>query len=286
VRDTLPASRAMKEAAANVIQLRQPGIHTNEDVHETLKAATDAAREAARTHYLSQWNAKYLAVFRSYVDELDAAHDNLLAQCLQLLPSVPQMKETQGLKKKLWGNISLCVIPELPAAWSLDITGGFLKNVVTGGQRMAESIGKTVNQATEYMEKKSLGFRNVKAKFTELLQQSGIAEKVESLELPQMEVSEGSLINRNLQAEILPKISEGTTHLMLSWNQLPERLEILLQAVYLDAEGLQTDTSLQLALTKRKGELDSSLMQTVQNREEQFKHARTCIEKAANTLNV
>lgn len=286
VKTTPDASVSMREAANRAIQVRMGSIRTNDDVHNTLHAATLAAREAAKAHYLGQWKGEFLEVFSDQVALIEAEHEALLEKCRNLLGLVPQLQETLELKKKLWSRMGACLIPELPSTWNLDITGGFLKGVVTGGQRMAEDIGKTVRSAADFMEEKSTGFRKMKGKFESFMQKSGILEKVENIELPQLEIKEGLLTGRNLYLEISPKISEGTTHLILAWNGVPKLLAAILKAVYLDEEGLLTDATLQLALTKRKGEADATLKQRIQVREENFKDAMACLEEAAKSLKV
>lgn len=301
VKNTPNAFADMQVAADGVIYAQQGNIQTNDDVHNILNAATLAAREAVKTHYLTQWNANYLPVFKRGVELIEAEHDALLEKCRILLDPVPQLQETLELKKTLWSRISTCIIPELPLEWSLDITGGFLKGVITGGQRMAEDIGKSVSRAADFIEKKSPGFRKMKGKFEDivqktgiaekakgkfedLMQKTGIAEKVEKIELPQLEIKEGLLTGKNLYQEIIPKISEGTTHLIRGWNELPERLSAILYAAYLDEERLLTDSTLQLALTKRKGEIEVTLTQRTKEREDNFKNAAACIEKAKEII--
>lgn len=280
VKVTPNAFAGMQEAANRVIHAQQGSIRTNDDVHSILNAATLAAREAVKTHYLTQWSSKHLPIFNRCVELIEAEHEALLEKCRILLDPVPQLQETLNLKKKLWSRISTCIIPELPSEWNLDITGGFLKGVVASGQRVTENIGKSVGSAADFIEKKSSGFRKMKGKFEDFMQKTGLAEKVEKIELPQLEIREGILTGKNLYQEIRPRISEATTHLILGWNKLPVHLSNILHAVYLDEEMLLTNSMLQLALTKRKGEIEATLMQRTKDREDDFKNATAYIEMA------
>lgn len=201
-----------------------------------------------------------------------------------LLDCVPQLQDTESLKKKLWLMMTGKVVPELPETWSLDITGGVLKDMASSGQRMAEKVGRFMSTATDYMEKKSPGFRKIKEDFDGFIRQNGFAEKVGNFKLSPMDVKEGLLTGRNLFVEIEPMLSKGTTSLIISWTKMPEIVGPILHQVYIGEERLQIDASLQLALTKRKGEADAMIWQYIQEYEERFENAWSCVEKAARAL--
>ena len=274
----------MREAAIAVLDAYKGKIQSNADVHSALREATAAARGAARAHYLRQWQAVNFAILSPFMEAVQAEHEKLLGCCRLALGSVPQMKETEKLRKTLWSMMGARILPELPEAWSLDITGGVLMDMVSGGQQIADSIGKTMSNATDFLEKRSPGFRNIRGKLGELMQKTGVAEKVGSIRLPSIEVQEGLLTGRNLSSEINPMLSEAATSLANSWRKMPEAAGPVLHQVYLGEEALLTDTSLQMALTKRKGEAEASAFQLFREYEERFESARICVEKATRAL--
>ena len=285
VRNTPDAYSRMREAANAVIDEYKGKIQSNEDVHNTLRKATMAAREAARAHYLKQWQiGGCLTILNQCIEYIQEEHEELQKKCEMLLDCVPQLQDTESLKKKLWLMMTGKVVPELPETWSLDITGGVLKDMASSGQRMAEKVGRFMSTATDYMEKKSPGFRKIKEDFDGFIRQNGFAEKVGNFKLSPMDVKEGLLTGRNLFVEIEPMLSKGTTSLIISWTKMPEIVGPILHQVYIGEERLQIDASLQLALTKRKGEADAMIWQYIQEYEERFENAWSCVEKAARAL--
>ncbi len=282
--ETPDAYGEMSKAAHAVVDTCRENIRTNDDVHDTLKAATVQAREAATEYYRKQWRERYCPLISQYTETIKKEHENVLTACRRLLRDVPQLHETENLSQKMWSLVDSCILPDLPEDWSLDITGGLLKDVVSGGQRMAEGLGKMMNNASDYMEKKSEGFRKMKGQFGEFLRKSGIAEKIESIDFSRVEIKEGPLTNRNLSQEIEPMLSQGASKLFVDWKKMPAVVGPILHLVYLQQEGLTRESALRLELMKRKAEAEALASQSSLNYEERFSNAQNCVQKAMEAL--
>lgn len=274
----------IRDAAEEVLHQNDGSIDTNDDVHRVLNEATEAVRKAANGYYVSLWQEGGQQILLDKAADVELMHIELVGLCREVLNRVPQLMETAALKKRMWAMLGTRILPEWQAAWTLDITGGFLKDFVSNGQHLASDIGKAIGNTAEKMDKNSRTFRSIKDGLGQFMKKTGIAEKMETIQIPKLEIKEGQLIRRNLYTEIEPKVSEYANQLHVQWQANPKNIADTLRQIYLFEERLITDHTLQMALTQRKGEADGQVSQYRKNCFQQYDEARSCIEKAEKIL--
>lgn len=269
----------MESAVDAVLADARDKITTNEDAHLALQRATLAAKEAAKTWYQEKWDEQLLPIVKDGADRILQIHSVLYQYC-GLLDEIPVLWKEEDLIGLFWKTLPP-VWPSFKPGWTLDITGGLTSDLTEGMSRVGEVFAGGAGWLEKKMSTGTLDNVNkAKEKISSAWRNSVFQKKAGEVYQMASEKTSRNLVGKNLSEMVRPEISRIATSLHLSWKEFPEVISRHFISVFIENENLKINTSLEMALQRKAGELNARLTTNSESQKKSSDEASAYLEKA------